>query len=91
VAPTSVTWSSRQRHRWASCSPSDGTIRVSDRLQDVPPWVLDTVLLHELAHLLHPDHGPAFQALANRHPRAGDATIFLAGYAAGLDRAAGAT
>jgi hypothetical protein len=87
ATPSAVTWSSRQRSRWASCSPADGTIRVSDRLQDVPPWVLDAVLVHELAHLLHPDHSPAFHDLADRHPRAGDAGHFLAGYAAGLERA----
>jgi predicted metal-dependent hydrolase len=48
--------------------------------------VLDTVLLHELAHLVHPDHGAAFHELANRHPRAPDAAHFLAGYAIGLER-----
>ena len=84
--PTSVTWSSRQERRWASCTAADGTIRVSDRLREVPPWVLDAVLVHELAHLLHNDHGAAFQELAGRHPRAADADVFLAGYALGLER-----
>jgi predicted metal-dependent hydrolase len=87
AVPTAVTWSARQRQRWASCSPADGTIRVSDRLRDVPDWVLDVVLLHELAHLVHPDHGRAFHELADRHPRADDAAHFLAGYSLGLDRA----
>jgi predicted metal-dependent hydrolase len=86
--PTSVTWTSRQLRRWASCTPADGSIRVSDRLRGVPPWVLDAVLVHELAHLLQPDHGPAFRALVARHPRTSDATHFLAGYALGLDGAA---
>jgi predicted metal-dependent hydrolase len=88
--PTSVTWSSRQGRRWASCTAADGTIRVSDRLRGVPGWVLDAVLVHELAHLLHNDHGPEFQQLAARHPRAADADVFLAGYTLGLDTAAGA-
>src|SRR5690606_19170507 len=61
--PSAVTWSSRQHGRWGSCTPADRTIRLSDRLRDVPPWVLDAVLLHELAHLHHPDHGPGFRAL----------------------------
>jgi predicted metal-dependent hydrolase len=87
ATPTSVTWSSRQGQRWASCTAADGTIRVSDRLRDVPGWVLDAVLVHELAHLLHNDHGPAFRELADRHPRSADADVFLAGYSLGLERA----
>ena len=47
-------WVSTMGRRWASCTPPDGTIRVSDRLRDVPDHVLDYVLLHELAHLLVP-------------------------------------
>ena len=85
--PTSVTWSSRQGRRWASCTAADGTIRVSDRLRNVPGWVLDAVLVHELAHLLHNDHGPEFRELADRHPRSAEADTFLAGYALGLERA----
>jgi predicted metal-dependent hydrolase len=84
AAPAAVTWSSRQRSRWGSCSPAERTIRISDRLQDVPGWVLDTVLVHELAHLLRADHDAEFYELANRHPRAADADLFLAGYALGL-------
>ncbi|MGH9138675.1 MAG: M48 metallopeptidase family protein [Acidimicrobiales bacterium] len=86
AVPSSVTWSSRQNTRWGSCSPADGTVRISDRLRGVPAWVLDTVLVHELAHLLHPDHGPAFQALVERHPRMAESDVFLAGYALGLSQ-----
>ncbi|HEX4723192.1 MAG TPA: metal-dependent hydrolase, partial [Pseudonocardiaceae bacterium] len=39
AAPTSVRWVPPMRTRWASCTPADGTIRVSDRLRDVPSWV----------------------------------------------------
>jgi predicted metal-dependent hydrolase len=85
---SAVTWSSRQRHQWGSCSPADRTIRISDRLLDVPPWVLDAVLLHELAHLLHPDHDAAFAELVARYPRAGDASIYLAGLQRGLEMSA---
>ena len=82
--PAAVNWSSRQHSRWGSCSPGDRTIRISDRLMDVPSWVLDAVVLHELAHLLHGDHGDEFQALVARHPRAAEADAFLAGMEHGL-------
>ncbi|MDG3008718.1 M48 family metallopeptidase [Rhodococcus sp. D2-41] len=50
--PSSVRWVPPMRTRWASCTPSDRTIRVSELLRGVPPYVLDYVLVHELAHLL---------------------------------------
>jgi predicted metal-dependent hydrolase len=83
----SVRWSSRQKQRWASCTPLDGAIRVSDRLRGVPEWVLDTVLLHELAHLVEANHSPRFHALVDRHPRTADGRLWLEGFAAGLGAA----
>ncbi|GMA32119.1 M48 metallopeptidase family protein [Litorihabitans aurantiacus] len=56
-----------------------GEIRLSHVLQGVPEWVLDGVLVHELAHLLEPGHGPGFQALASRYPRRAEADAFLDG------------
>ena len=55
--PARVEWSDRQLARWGSCDPADGVIRVSRRLAAFPLWVLDYVLVHELAHLAVPDHG----------------------------------
>ena len=75
--PRSVVWSDRQQRRWGSCTPSDGSIRLSTRLAGYPSWVLDYVLVHELAHLVHADHGRAFQALVARYPLAERATGFL--------------
>jgi hypothetical protein len=77
--PSTVRWSTDQMARWGSCTPVDASIRVSDRLKGVPPWVLDYVLVHELAHLLVVDHGPAFWALVERYPRAERARGFLDG------------
>ncbi|QMS57544.1 hypothetical protein CIB50_0002291 [Kocuria varians] len=79
--PTSVRWSARQHTRWGSATPSTGTIRIARRLADAPPWVLETVVLHELVHLLEAHHNERFWELARRHPRANDAAQFLDGVA----------
>lgn len=75
--PGSVRWVENQHSRWGSCTPSAGTIRVSSALAAWPRWVLDFVLVHELAHLVEPAHGPAFRALVARYPKAERATGFL--------------
>jgi hypothetical protein len=82
--PVSVRWVTNQTARWGSCSYYSGDIRVSHRLQVVPDWVLDSVLVHELAHLTYPDHSPEFHRLAAAYPRHADAGVFLAGYGLGL-------
>ena len=79
AAPSSVRWVSNQNTRWGSCTSVDGSIRLSDRLKGMPSWVIDYVLLHELAHLLEAHHGPAFWALVDRFPRAERAKGFLEG------------
>ncbi len=84
VRPSSVRWSDSQRQRWASCSPDSKEIRLSSRLQQCPSWVIDAVLVHELAHLIEADHSPAFYALADRFPRQRESGLFLDGYALGL-------
>ncbi len=90
--PASVTWVENQQHRWGSCTPADASIRLSTRLQGVPGWVLDYVLLHELAHLIVPTHSSSFWRLLEAYPRTERARGFLAGldHAAGRDPAAGA-
>lgn len=83
VRPSSVRWSGRMRRRFASCTPADGSIRVSRELASAPTFVLDHVLVHELAHLQVADHGPDFHALVQRYPQAARATGWLEGYTAG--------
>jgi predicted metal-dependent hydrolase len=80
--PVSVRWVTNQRGRWGSCTPADGTVRLSDRLRPMPAWVVDYVLVHELAHLRVPGHGPDFWALVERYPRAQRARGYLEGVAA---------
>jgi predicted metal-dependent hydrolase len=79
--PASVSWSGRQGKRWGSCTTVDRTIRLSTRLQGMPRWVVDYVLVHELAHLLRPGHDQEFWALVGRYPETERARGFLDGYA----------
>jgi len=76
-APTSVVWAHNQKWRWGSCSPSDGSLRISSHLATMPTWVLDYVLVHEMAHLVVPEHGPEFWRLVNRYPRTERARGYL--------------
>ncbi|WP_190818394.1 M48 family metallopeptidase [Saccharopolyspora pogona] len=80
--PRGVRWVPPMRTRWASCTPSDATIRVSQRLRDVPGWVLDYVLVHELAHLLVPGHGADFWKWVRRYPKTERAIGYLEGVSA---------
>ncbi|MBT2208482.1 MULTISPECIES: M48 family metallopeptidase [Actinomadura] len=80
--PVSVRWVANQRSRWGSCTPDDGTIRLSTRLRGMPGWVVDYVLVHELAHLLIPGHGADFWQLVGNYPKADRARGYLEGVAA---------
>jgi predicted metal-dependent hydrolase len=79
--PISVRWVRNMKARWGSCTMADRTIRLSHRLQPMPSWVIDYVLMHELAHLLEPGHGPRFWAWVNRYPRTERARGYLEGVA----------
>ena len=64
----SIRYVGNQNGRYGSCTPSRGTIRISDRLTNMPAWVRDYVIVHELAHLEEANHGPRFWKLVNRYP-----------------------
>jgi hypothetical protein len=81
--PASIRWVDNQEWRWGSCTPSEGTIRISSRLAGEPGWVLDYVIVHELAHLSVARHDARFWALVRRFPRAERARGFL--MARGMD------
>jgi len=89
--PESVRWVDNQRSRWGSCTPVDRSIRLSSRLQGMPSWVIDYVLMHELAHLIEPGHDERFWALVRSYPRVERARGYLEGVAAaaGLELAGG--
>jgi predicted metal-dependent hydrolase len=80
--PASVRWVGNQGSRWGSCTPVDRTIRLSDRLQGMPSWVLDYVLVHELVHLRVPGHGADFWAEVEQFPRTERARGYLEGVSA---------
>lgn len=76
----SVRWVSNQNTRWGSCTVATGDIRISDRLRDVPAYVLDAVLVHELTHTFIPNHSKEFYAWADRVPKAERARGYLEAY-----------
>jgi hypothetical protein len=86
--PKSVRWVTNQGSRWGSCTPVDGTIRLSDRLATMPSWVIDYVLVHELAHLIEIGHGPRFYRLVDAYPKAERARGYLLGVVDGAGWAA---
>lgn len=79
AVPVSVRWVTNQNDRWGSATPARKTIRISHHVQGMPEWVLDYVLLHELAHLIHANHSPAFWAELAGYPQLETAKAFLAG------------
>jgi predicted metal-dependent hydrolase len=77
--PLSIRWVTNQNSRWGSCTPTDSTIRINNRLAKVPTWVLDYVIVHEICHLRHPNHSAEFWALVNTYPLTERARGFLLG------------
>lgn len=75
--PRSIRWSENQQWRWGSCTPADGSVRISSRLVGEPGWVLDYVIIHELAHLNIAGHNARFWAMVRRYPRSELARGFL--------------
>jgi predicted metal-dependent hydrolase len=87
VRASSIRWVTNQRSQWGSCTCGSAEIRISDRLRVVPGWVLDAVLVHELAHLVEPNHSARFRALVDRYGRSKEADVFLDGFSLGREYA----
>lgn len=83
--PASIRWVDNQEFRWGSCTPADGSIRISSRLGKLPSWVLDYVIVHELAHLVVAGHNATFWTLVARYPKAERARGYLMAVGAGAD------
>lgn len=84
VRATEVRFSHRMDQRWGSCTPGRGTIRIASQVAAFPDYVVDGVLVHELAHLVVPGHGRDFHRLVDRYPHRDRADAFLEGVRRGL-------
>jgi predicted metal-dependent hydrolase len=72
-----ISWADGMRSRWGSCTPAEGSIRISAALAPFPDWVVDYVIVHELAHLRELGHTAAFWRLVERYPKAERARGYL--------------
>lgn len=80
VPVADVRFVTTQEACWGSYSVATRTIRLNATLRQMPPWVLEYVVVHELAHALHPNHSPAFWALVRQvYPKTEQAKAFLHG------------
>lgn len=75
--PDVIEWAENLTSVWGLCTPSSGRIRISTRLVGAPAWVLDYVIVHELAHLHVAAHNPDFWAIVHRYPKAERAIGYL--------------
>ncbi len=75
--PNEIVWSDRQTTLWGSCTLASGRIRLSRRLAAYPRWVLDYVIVHELAHLAVSRHDARFWGLVERYELAERARGYL--------------
>lgn len=53
--------------RWGSCTPQTRQLTFNTELVSRDPALLEYIVVHELAHLIEAGHGPAFQAVMDRH------------------------
>ncbi len=73
----SIEFVTNQERANGSCTPTRGTIRVSHKLLDMPKWVLDYVIMHEMTHLVHPNHSKEFWAKVGEYQYTERARGFL--------------
>ena len=77
---TEVRFVTTQRARWGSYSERTGVVRLNAALCQLPRWVLEAVVAHELAHSFYPDHSRRFWKLLREVcPNTDRAQAFLEG------------
>jgi predicted metal-dependent hydrolase len=72
-----IEYSVRQTSHYGTCCPESGRILINSRLREMPQWVEDYIIVHELAHLIHPDHGTDFWRLVRQYPKTERAIGYL--------------
>ena len=75
--PNNIEWAESLTSVWGLCTPSTKNIRLSTRLVGFPSWVLDYVIVHELAHLHVSGHGPEFWKITRRYEKTERAIGYL--------------
>lgn len=75
--PKEIRWADDMTSRWGSCTPSTSTVRLSSRLASFPSWVVDYVIVHELAHLVVGGHDERFWRIVKQYPKAERAIGYL--------------
>jgi hypothetical protein len=73
----SIEYVTGQKSRFGCCNFRTGSIRISHRISSMPQWVRDYVIIHELAHLVAPDHSKVFWDIVNRYKLAERARGYL--------------
>ncbi|MBI3990863.1 MAG: M48 family metallopeptidase [Candidatus Omnitrophica bacterium] len=73
----SIEYATDQNSKFGCCNYRTGSIRISHRISAMPEWVRDYVIIHELAHLVIPDHSRAFWDIVNRYKLAERARGYL--------------
>jgi predicted metal-dependent hydrolase len=82
----SINYVTNQNSRHGSCTTTNGTIRIAHHIAKMPPWVRDYVIIHELAHLIQPNHSKAFWELVYQYEYAERARGYIQGYEAGIKK-----
>lgn len=73
----SITYSDRLKSSWGKCFFRTREIVINTKLASFPRWVSDMVIIHEIAHLIYPNHGKQFRELVSRYRLRERATGYL--------------
>jgi predicted metal-dependent hydrolase len=73
----SIQFVNNQTTKHGSCTPSSKRIRIADEISDYPDYVQDYLIMHELTHLIYPNHSKAFWEKVNEYPYVERAKGFL--------------
>lgn len=73
----SIQFVTNQTTKHGSCTPSSKRIRIADEIADYPAYVQDYLIMHELTHLIYPNHSKAFWEKVNEYPYVERAKGFL--------------